>query len=44
MDPLPAIEDPAYPWPTVLCLCCIEDYNLEAVVDFPERVRRKIER
>ena len=39
MDHLPAILDPVYPWPKVLCLCRIEDYNFKGAVDFPERVR-----
>ena len=44
MDHLPGIEDPAYLWPKVPCLCRIEDYNLKGVIDFPERVRWKIDR
>ena len=37
MDHLPSIEDPAYPWPKVPCLCRVEDYDFKGMIGFPER-------
>ena len=44
MDHLPTIEDPAYPWPKVPCLCRVEDYDSKGMIEFPERAGWKIDR
>ena len=44
MDHLPGIEDSAYPWPKVPCLCRVEDYDSQGVVGFFERAGWKIDK
>lgn len=44
MDHLPAIADPAYPLPRVICVCNPDDYDGLGMVDFPKRMGWNMDR
>ena len=44
MEHLPNIQDTAYSWPKVPCLCRVEDYDSKGIVGFPERVGWTVDR
>ena len=44
MEHLPAIFDPAYPLPKILCACSPDDYDEQGMIDFPERMGWEIDR
>lgn len=37
------IEDPAFPLPRMPCLCCVNDYDGQGMVGFPDRAGWRID-